>query len=153
MATLLSPQQINSAQQAIDDLHGTLARTITIINEVANAAVVNTDDFNAFSDRNDVNVTYTSVQTDIPARIKYLDKADSEQELIFFGRGDSKAVSTNLRQDYGIVRVKVDKQYTDLVRNSTKILVDGKDCQLLFNYSPLTLISTNYVTFYLSRQI
>lgn len=154
MATsLISNQMKSQAASLIDDLHSTFMRGIIIINEIANASIINDENYNVFSDRKDVDVTYTANQTTITARIKYLDKADSETELIFTGHGDSKAVSTVLRQDYGIVRIKVEKQYTDLVKNSTKIIVDDKDCQLLFNYSPLTLFDTNYSTFYLSRQL
>lgn len=149
----LLPTQIqNNASNLIDDLEDTFGRPIIVINEIANAVIQNDDNFNPFADNKSGDVTYTAVTQIITARIKHLDKADSETELIFNGRGDSKAVSTSLRQDYGIVRIKVKKQYTDLVKNSTKIIVDGFDCQLLYNYTPISLITTNYSVFYLSRQ-
>jgi hypothetical protein len=153
MSSLLSQAQKNVANQAIDNLHETFAREITVIDEIANVNIQNPDDYNPLSDAKNPEVTYTANQTIIPARIKYIDKADSEAELIFHGQGGSKAVSTALRQDYGIVRIKVDKQYTDLVKNSTKIIVDGKDCQLLMNYNPISLFDINFSVFYLSRQI
>jgi len=153
MPSLLPDSIKNAASQLIDDLHDTHKRPIIIVDEVANATVVDPDSFNPLADTHNTTVTYTANQTTINARIKYLDKADSETELIFFGHGDSKAVSTALRQDYGIVRIKVEKQYTNLVKSSTKIIVDGKDCQLLMNYNPISLFNTNFVTFYLSRQL
>lgn len=148
------PQQlIDSANSLAAATIPSLERSILIVNEIANSSVILDDNYNAFADvKNDPNISYSAVSQTIPARIKYLDKADSETELIFNGRGDSKAVSTSLRQDYGIVRIKVEKQYTDLVKNSTKIIVDGFDCQLLFNYTLQTLFDTNYTTFYLSKQ-
>lgn len=155
MGILISNAAQNNASNLIDALHSDFSRTIIVVNEVANAVVnLNDDNYNAFADlRNNPDITYTANQTMISARIKHLDKADSETELIFNGRGDSKAVSTALRQDYGIVRIKVKKQYTQLVKDSTKIIVDGFDCQLLFNYTPIMLIDLNYAVFYLSRQL
>lgn len=151
---LLNPQTIANAASLMDSLANDLNREIIVINEVANSVVIDPDAVNPMSDNKNPTVTYTANQTKIGARVRYIDKADKETELIFNGHGDSKAVSTALRQDYGVIRIKVATQYTDLVNNSTKLIIDGYDCQLLFNYTPNTLIylSPNYTTFYVSRQ-
>lgn len=151
---LLSPAMRASMNQSIDDIHDTLAEDIIIINEVANVVISDSDDnFNAFSDRKDPDITYTSNQTTIKARVKWVDKAEELRELIFAGGlGSNNGTSIPMTQNYGVVRIKVKSEYIDLVKQSTKIIVSGQICQILNNFTPHNLVNINYVVFYLARQ-
>lgn len=154
MANLVSAELKSSILSAIDDIHDTFSRAITIINEVANVEVIDNDNYNFFSDKKDPNITYTANSTVILARIKYLDKAEAAAELVFPGRGgdQSGGTATPLTQNFGVIRIKVKNEYTDLVAGATKILVDDQECQLALNYTPQTWIDKNYTVFYLLRQ-
>ena len=145
MANLISTELKNSMLSAIDNVAETFARDITIIQEIANVEVIDNDNYNFFSDKKDQNITYTANSTVILARIKYLDKAESDVELLHAGQG------VPLNQNYGIIRIKVKDEYTSLVASSTKILVDDQECQLYLNYTPQTFIDKNYSVFYLIR--
>jgi len=145
MANLISTELKNSMLSAIDNVAETFARDITIIQEIANVEVIDNDNYNFFSDKKDQNITYTANSTVILARIKYLDKAESDAELLHAGQG------VPLNQNYGIIRIKVKDEYTSLVASSTKILVDDQECQLYLNYTPQTFIDKNYSVFYLLR--
>ena len=145
MANLISAELKSSMLSAIDNIAETFARNITIIQEVANVEVIDNDNYNFFSDKKDSDITYTANSTVILARIKYLDKAESYNELVFAGQG------VPLNQNYGIIRIKVKDEYTNLVAGSTKILVDDQECQLDSNYTPQTFIDKNYSVFYLLR--
>ena len=154
MSSLISAAEKAAYASVIDDLHDTFKREITVINEVANAVVTDDENYNSMSDRRDQSVTYTANSETIYARVKYLDKAESEELLIFAGgQGDgSGGTSVPLPQKYGVIRIKVEKQYNDLVNESTKIIVDGIDCQLCNTSTPQSLFDLNYTTFYLVRQ-
>lgn len=143
-----------SMNQAIDNIHDTLSADIKVINERANAVVSDlNDDYNAFSDRKDPDITYIAEETVIKARVKWIDKAEELRELIFAGgQGANNGTSVAVTQRYGVVRIKIKSEYIDLVKNSTKIIVDDQPCQILFNYTPHDLFSINYAVFYLSRQ-
>ncbi len=153
MPSLLTAAQIAQARSMIDDLHTTFARTITVINEVANAVIIDDPNYDAFSDTQSSNITYTSINTEISARVKWMDRADAETELVFpNGFGSSNGTSIPINQSYGIVRIKVDKQYQDLVEKATKFIIDGYDCQLTNASTPKSMISLNYTIYYLIRQ-
>lgn len=154
MANLISSQLKASILSSIDNVHDTFSREITIIQEVANVEVIDNDNYNFFSDRKDSNITYTANSISIMARIKYLDKAEAASELVFAGHGgdQSGGSSVPLVQNYGVIRIKVKNEHTDLVMGSTKILVDDQECQLALNYTPQTWIDKNYTVFYLLRQ-
>lgn len=154
MASLISTSLKNSLLSAIDDVHDTFSKTIIIINEIANVTVVESDNYNAFSDEKNSNITYTATSQEITARIKYIDKPDAQQQLIFAGGGGDKSggSSVYVKQNYGIVRIKVKVQYKDLVKNSTKVIINGEDCQILLNYNSQDIVDENYSVFYLTRQ-
>lgn len=154
MASLLNQTQKNAAAALMDRIHDTFQRNITIIQEVANTSITDDGSFNIFSDRHDPNITYSAIETVITARIRYIDKADAESELIFAGGGGGKVGGTAvpLNTSFGLIRLKFDKQYNDLVAGASKIIVDGLDCQLFYTYSPQSLIDLNYSTAYVIRQ-
>lgn len=153
MANLISASLKTSVLSAIDNIHDSFARDITIINEVSNVSITEpNDEYNAFSDKKHPNITYSATETIITARIKYMDKAESESQLIFHGGAGGVGGSAPLNQNYGIIRIKVKTEYTDLVKNSTKIIVDGYDCQLDSNYTTISMVDINYAVFYLTRQ-
>lgn len=155
MATsLLSAAEKSVYSAVMDDLHATHARDIIIVNETTNVNTDNLDEnFNVMSDKKNSNITYTATETTIPARVFYMDKAESEAVLAFAGgQGDGSGGTTiPISQNYGLIRIKVDKQYNDLVKDSTKIIVDGEDCQLATNSTRKGLFDLNYTTWYLMR--
>lgn len=154
MASLLNPTQISAAATLIDRVHETFQRNVKFIQEVANVSVNDNGEYNIFSDRHDPSITYSSIETLIPCRIKYIDKSDAESELIFAGGGGGKVGGTAvpLNTSFGLIRLKFDKQYNDLVAGASKIIVDGLDCQIFYTFSPQSLIDLNYSTAYVIRQ-
>lgn len=151
LMNLIPSGMASSMSQAIDDIHDTLSRDIIIINEKANAVVSDFDDnYNAFSDKKDPDITYTAETNTIKARIKWFDKAELDTQLVFpGGQGSNNGTSIPLIQNYGIVRIKIKNQYKDLIKQSTKIIVDGSDCQLYFSATDQSIINLNYTIFYL----
>lgn len=152
---LFSAALKSSINSSVDDLHESLSRPIQIINEVANAVINDNDDnYNAFSDKKDPDITYTANIVEIPARIKWLDKADGDTQLIFAGGGGDKSggASIFLGNNYGVARIKVKKQYNDLVAGATKIIVDGYDCAIYNIDTQQSIFDLNYSIFYLVRQ-
>lgn len=156
MGMIISQRAKQEYASAIDDVFNNFCRNITIINEVANATIINDPNYNAFSDRETTDVLYSANTQIIPAVIKYIDKADSETELLFKGVHDSGgggAVSAYMRQEYGLIRIKVKLCHKELVKEATKVIVDDQDCQLIYNFTAKMLFNLNYVIFYLARQV
>lgn len=154
MSTIsVSTAEKEAYASVIDDLHDIFARNITVITERANAVIEDNGNYNAFSDRKDPVITYTAETSTITARIKYLDKPEDNAELIFAGGGGGKIGGTAvpLAMKFGVIRLKINKQYNDLVASSSKIIVDGIDCQFMMNYVPQMLFNTNYSLCYVIR--
>ena len=109
MPSFVTDSQKAAYSAQIDNLHETFGRNITIINQIANENIINIDDpnYNAFGDTQSSNVTHTSVNTTVLARVKYLDKAEQQEVLQFGGLREKGGVSTPIKQDYGIIRIKV----------------------------------------------
>jgi hypothetical protein len=154
MASLISPQLKDSLLSSIDDMHDTFGVDITVIRELANATITDDPNYNAFGDNDEPSITYSADSSVIKARVKYLDKPDSQQQLMLAGMGSgARRVTTDIKQNYGIVRIKVKKIYTDLVLNSSKVIINGESCQLLYNYFSQNMIDLNYSVFYLTREL
>lgn len=152
MASLISTQLKNSLLSTIDDVHDTFSIPITVIRESANATIIDDPNYNAFGDNDEPSVTYSADTTVIQARVKYLDKPDAQRQLTLDSRGASRVV-TDVKQNYGIVRIKVKEIYTNLVLNSSKVIINGESCRLLYNYNTQDIIDANYSVFYLTREL
>ena len=154
MSSLLTSDQKAQASSLINDLADTFKRDILIIQEVANSVIQDDGNYNAFSDRHDPAITYTANTTTISARIKFLDKPEDYAELIFAGGGGGQVGGTAvpLNMKFGVIRLKIHKDYADLVSKSTKIIVDNLDCQFIMNTVKQSLFDSNYVICYVNRQ-
>lgn len=154
MSSLISDTEKAVYSYVIDDLHDTFKKNILVIQEIANVNISNLDEnYDSFSDKKDSHITYSAIETTISARVYFLDKAESAATLIFPGGGGDGSAGTSipLSQNYGLIRIKTEKQYDDLIKNSTKIIIDGEDCQLASNSTRKSLFNLNYSTFYLMR--
>ena len=154
MPSLISDAQKNQAAEMMDNLAQTYQKLITVITEVANATIIDDGSYNSMSDRKDSNITYSANVQEIYARIKFLDKPEDYAELIFAGGGGGQVGGTAipLSMKFGVIRLKIDKQYESLVAGSSKIIVNGEDCQFIMNYVPQSLFDTNYSLCYVNRQ-
>ncbi len=154
MAAIFNQAQKDNMAALIDRVHETFAKDILVITERANAVIEENGEYNAFSDRRDTAITYTAESQTITARIKFLDKPEDYSELIFAGGGGGQVGGTAvpLSLKFGVIRLKIDKQYESLVANSSKIIVNGEDCQFIMNYVPQSLFDTNYSLCYVNRQ-
>ena len=152
MDGFLSMRQKNAYSKAFDQLVHTYERTISVINEVANSVVQNDPNFNAFGDTQPPTLTRTANVVDIPCRVKYLDKAEQDQAIEFGGLRQKGGISMSVKQKYGTIRIKVKMEYVPLIESATKIIVDGIECQVLYEFTAQSIFNPNYAVYYLTRQ-
>ena len=145
----ISQAEKDSYKNAIWQMHQTFSRNITVINEQANAIDPNDPNYNAFADIRG-NVTRTSINTTIPARIKYIEKQDTDAATALLRRGVDSNVQVVM--EFGLIRIKVLSIYADLFKATTKVIVDGYDCEVLFTNAEHGILNTDYSTFFVQRQ-
>ena len=148
----LIPTEYHSLfDQAFADLEDTFGRNIKLIKETKTPKLLSGDDEDfdftqpTIIRQDEFDYSYTEIE--IKARIKYLDKQDKEFAMITTLGGEQ----INLVQEFGVLRIKVSKDYCQNVQDSTSIIVDGSKCKIIFRDRPHGIISTTFCTFYLQR--
>lgn len=132
----------------MDDIHDTFSRDITVVKEIKtpidNLSDEN-DDYDFINDKNkgDEEFSYTSTMTTIKARVKYLDKEQTELLLA--------SEKINVVSKFGLIRVKVKLADSETIADSSRITVDDNNCQMVFRDTNHGLFDNKYSTFYLER--
>lgn len=149
---LISTQERESYEAAINDLHDSFARPITVITQTKTpqSGLSDSDDdydFTQGENTGSEEFVYAQTETTIRARIKYIDKQDKEFALVNTLGGEQ----INLAIEFGIIRIKVLIADTQLVQEAASIIVDGNNCNILFRDRPHGLFAPKYHTFYLQR--
>lgn len=146
----LIPEQFHAElNQPFADLQDTFGRKIYAISEIKTPKTSTDQDFDFTNPNsyNDQSFDYSYVETEIVARIKYIEKQDKEFAMITTLGGEQ----INLVQEFGILRIKVHSDFSDIISDASSIKVDGDKCKVIFRDRPHGLISANYRTFYLQR--
>jgi hypothetical protein len=133
MSNLISDLERDTYKSAIQDLHDTFSRNITVWRQSTEVITNQNDDFDAFNDASNENVTYVSESKIFKARIKYIDRQDKEFELAVGGTTRATGSSIDLTQEFQLVRIKVDKEANDYIKDCEKITIDEQD------FIPLTV--------------
>lgn len=137
-------------RQAIDDVHDTFKRPITVWRKSAQTVTSENADYDAFNDSSVSNVNYTTESKNFYARIKYIDKQDLEDEL---KAGDPGIGSQTLAmtQAFQLVRIKVDREARDYIEGCEKINLDDDnlDYTVWTIQRPHGVFEPTYYTYYL----
>lgn len=156
MSGLISDAELAVYKLAMDDMHTTFARDITVWRQSAETITIpsddTNDDYDAFYNKkvgSQSTITYTSQSKTFKARIKYIDKQEKE-----FGLAIASAQNQiNVTSSTNLVRIKVSKEASDYIENAQKITIDGVDFSLLTVVRPHGLIGLDYFTYYLSSLV
>jgi hypothetical protein len=156
MANLITASELATYKSAINDMHDTFGRMITVWLKSAETITIPTndqqDDYDAFYDNkvgSTSTIVYTSKSVEIKARIKYLDKNDKE-----FGLAIASAENRiNVTQEFKIIRIKVDEQGSNYVDKAEKLTIDGLDYGLISTSRPSGIVTLDYFTYYLQSLI
>jgi hypothetical protein len=146
MSNLISDLEKAIFSSAIDDLHDTLSRPITVWLKSLTENTVLDSNFDAFYDKPSLNTSYTWVSGVFPARVKYLDKQDLDFSISFAARQQNQI---ELKQVFRVARIKVKKDAADYIDKCEKITLDGADFYVITSSNDHGLFSPNYFTYYL----
>lgn len=145
---LISTDEKSSYQIAMQGLHDTFSRDITLVKQVKTPREGESnedDDYDFTQDHNTGTEEFviTESESTVKARIKYLEKQEKE-----FALGGDKL---NLTQDFGFLRIKVRIEDSQSVIDATRIIVDGNSCHIFFRDRPHGMLDVQFATFYLQR--
>jgi hypothetical protein len=134
-------------QAAIDDIHDTFAREVFVWKEPKRTVVIsNQDDFNYFY-RNEsqraAEESFVQVTGAFPIRIAWIDP----EKIISFRENE------DIRPDIkgNMCRLKMKPDAYEFLKDSVKINVDSRDCEIVGFSKPHGLIDVKYVTMYLKE--
>lgn len=150
---LISQSERADYSSAFDDLHTTFGREITIIYDKTNAQVNQANNFNYFSDVKPSNITTEPKSYTILARIKWFDKPEGSNSLLFSAPGQEGQVGPRLRQEYGDVRIKVRNEDAAPIKECDRAIIDGIDCAPLTNSRFHGIVDLQFTTFYFIRRL
>jgi hypothetical protein len=146
MANLISDADRTVYEQAMQDVADTFARPITVWRSSAQTITNTNQDYDAFSDIGPQQVTYISESKVIPARIKYIDRQTKEFGFIVAG------TNIDVAQEFQLVRIIVDIDGNEYIKDCEKITVDGEDFVPLTVPRPHGLFGNNFFTIYLKSR-
>jgi hypothetical protein len=149
---LISDSERAIYEAAINDVHDTFSREITVLKDIktpVSSLSDSSDDFDFINNSNTgtEEFTYSYSESTVTARIKYIDKQDKEFALITTLGGEQ----LNLVQEFGIIRIKVPVADCSTVDESSRLVIDSNHCKILFRDKPHGLFDAQYCTFYVQR--
>jgi len=150
---LFTIQDKSNYSQAFEDLHQTFGRIITVVVDKTNAQIVSQPTFNYFSDISPSNISTEPKTYDILARIKWLDKPEFNNSLLFSAPGQEGQVGPHLRQEYGDCRIKVRNIDATPIFECNRVIIDGVDCAPLTNSRFHGIVDLQFTTFYFIRRL
>jgi hypothetical protein len=143
MANLVPDAQRTIYNAAMQDLHDTFKRSITVWRSSAEFITQTDSNYDAFSDAGIQNIVYTPESKTFQARIKYIDRQEKEFGIIV---GNEKI---DLTQDFQLVRIKVDQETFEYMDDCEKVTIDGTDFIPITEPRPHGLLSPMFYTIYL----
>ena len=143
MTNLVSDSARTTYQSAIDDIHDTWARTITVWRQSSEVITSQDQNFDAFADVKASQVVYTTESQEFQARIKYIDRQDKEFGFVVAG------TNIDVTSEFQLVRIKVNPQAHEYIKDCEKITIDGSDFIPLTVQRPHGLFGNDYFTIYL----
>tara|TARA_R110000824_G_scaffold791_11_gene4859 strand:- start:1372 stop:1833 length:462 start_codon:yes stop_codon:yes gene_type:complete len=151
MPSYFSENFKSSVRSAIDNVHTSFARTISLYQEFVqdlDPLDINNNPLFGMPSTSTTRLTPIKTQTDISGVIRYLGNQDDD--ILTFGVGAS------LDKSQGVIRIKVKEEYVDDVRKATQIGVDNNLFQLVSDEKvlgpwPEDSYTGNYSAFLLQR--
>ena len=146
MATsYISATQKSFINSAMDDIHETFSREITVIMNPTVVIISTSPTYNSFYKRDLDNTSYSSLTPQsftFKARIKYV----SNDQGVFPGTLDQQKVI------YPIGSVKIKVQYDAYVKlkEARKVDLDGRRYSIASDYKPYGMFGPQYYSFFLS---
>jgi len=147
MASLLTTAQKAALQSAFDDIHDTFARDIYIFKEAQNISISTNPNYNPIYDKNSsLSQTFTKQvqKQSFSARIMY--NTDRAEPYLSAPDIDSQL---KLRVPDGTVRIKLDKDGYDYIKEAKRIEFDGRRFTIESDVRPHGLFEPTYYTFFL----
>lgn len=144
--SLLTSAEKAALEAVFDDIHETFARTITVFKEASNVVIITDPNYNPLyrTAGQTTSVVNTPVYRTFKARIKYEDdvgkKYWSEQGL---------NSQIKLQVVVGSVRIKIDQEAYDFVKDGLRFDVDGRRYVLNSTFKAHGLFDIQYYTLYL----
>jgi hypothetical protein len=151
MPSYFSEDFKSSVRTALDNVHTSFARTISLYHEFVqnlDPLDINNNPLFGMPSTSTTRLTPIKTQTDISGVVRYL--GDQDDDILTFG------VGANLDKSQGVVRIKVKEEYVDEVRKATQIGLDNSLFQLISDQKvlgpwPEDSYTGNYVAFLLQR--
>lgn len=145
MSNLIPQTERDIYRAAIDDIHDTMSRPITVWKRSAEKITNLNPNYDAFSDQPIQDVQYTPQSKNFNARIKYIDKQD--KEFAFAIASEQNRIA--LTQEFQLVRIKVKQDAADYIDDCIKVTIDSNDFKVITSARPHGLFDIDYYTFYL----
>jgi len=151
MATYFSENFKSSVRSALDKVHTSFSRTLSLYQEFVqnlDPLEIHNNPLFGMPSTNTTRLTPIKTQTDISGVIRYLGNQDDD--ILTFG------VGANLDKSQGVVRIKVKEEYVDDIKKATQIGLDDSLFQLVSDEKklgpwPEDSYTGNYSAFLLQR--
>ena len=151
MPSYFSENFKSSVRTALDNVHTSFARTISLYNEFVqnlDPLEIHNNPLFGMPSTSTTRLTPIKTQTDISGVIRYLGNQDDD--ILTFG------VGANIDKSQGVIRIKVKEEYVDEIRKATQIGIDDTLFQLVSDEKvlgpwPEDSYTGNYSAFLLQR--
>ena len=151
MATYFSEDFKSNVRTALDNVHQSFARTISLYHEYVqdlDPLEIHNNPLFGMPSTSTTRLTPIKTQTDISGVIRYFGNQDDE--ILSFGGG------ANIDKSMGVVRIKVKEEYVDEIRKATDIGLDNTLFHLVSDQRvigpwPEDSYTGNYSAFLLQR--
>lgn len=147
MATsLISSLEKAALEAVIDDIHETFARTITVFKEASSIVIITDANFNPLyrTGGQTTSIINTPVYKTFKARIFYNDDIKKQ-----YWSEQSVNTQIKLQLVVGSVRLKIDAEAYEYIKDGRRFDVDGKRFVLDSSFRPHGLFDNKYYTLYL----
>ncbi len=143
MAGFLSQNQKNNIKSIIDQIHDTFAREITVFKIGQRTVIASSPTYNSLYRQQTLNSATTEVSQTFQARIKYV---EMNEELL---KDSSAAGQDKIILPSGTVKIKVNLEGYEYVREAKRIELDGKRFSIKSDGKPLGMFGPQYYEFIL----
>lgn len=151
MSGFLSQNQKNNIKSIIDQIHDTFSREITVFKIGQRVTIASSPTYNSLYRQQSSNVSTTEISKTFQARIKYV---EMNEELFQKSTAKSSSANSSAGQDKiilpsGTVKIKVDLEGYEYVREAKRIELDGRRFSIKSDAKPLGMFGPQYYEFIL----